>query len=271
MPACRYQFTRKRGKAMQGLQGKVAIVAGGATGIGAASAERLAAEGAKVVVGDLNREGAEATAARIRAAGGEAVAAQFDLTDEASCQRLIATAVETFGGVDLLHNNGADLSPRTVGRDNDLLGMDVEVWDRTFHTNLYGYAYTCRAILPLLLEHGGGAIVNTTSFASVAGAPERVAYACSKAGINALTRHIASRWGRENIRCNAVAPGLVLSEASLETMPEEFKTRVLVGLRSSRSGRPTDLAGMVAFLLSDDGAWINGQVIHVNGGAGFRD
>jgi NAD(P)-dependent dehydrogenase (short-subunit alcohol dehydrogenase family) len=256
---------------MQGLAGKVAIVAGGATGIGAASAERLATEGAKVVVGDLNRAGAEATVARIMSAGGEAVAVPFDLTDEASCQHLIATAVETFGGVDLLHNNGADLSARTLGRDGDLLSMDVEAWDRTFHANLYGFAYTSRAILPLLLERGGGAIVNTSSGAAIAGEPERVAYACSKAGVNALTRHIASRWGRENIRCNAVAPGAVMSETALVTMSEDFKALMFAMLHSSRLGRPADIAGMVAFLLSDDGAWINGQVMHVNGGAGFRD
>jgi len=193
---------------MQRLQGKVAIVAGGATGIGAATAFRLAAEGARVVVGDINLDGARAVADRITEASGQALAVHFNLADEASCQRLVATAVETFGGVDFLHDNGADLSSQTLGRDGDLLNMEVEVWERTFHTNLYGFAYTCRAILPHFLQRGGGAIVNTTSDGAHGGEPTRVAYACSKAGVNALTRHIAPRWGSGNIRCNAVSPAL---------------------------------------------------------------
>ncbi len=251
---------------MRGLQGKVVVVAGGATGIGAASAERLAAEGARVVVGDINLDGASATAERITAAGGEALAVSFDLSDEASCRQLIATAFETFGGVDLLHNNGADLSPQTFGHDDDLLSMDTAVWERTFHTNLYGFAYTIRAALPLMLQRGGGAIVNTSAGAL---GPKHVAYASSKAGVNALTHHIASRWGRENIRCNAVSPGAVMSEAAMAMMSDEFKARVAAGLR--RLGRPVDVAAMVAFLLSDESAWVSGQVIHVNGGPGLHD
>jgi NAD(P)-dependent dehydrogenase (short-subunit alcohol dehydrogenase family) len=255
---------------MQGLQGKVAIIAGGATGIGAASAARLASEGAKVVVGDINIESARATADRITAEGGQAIAVQFNLADEASCQRLIATAVETFGGVDFLHNNGADTSARTILQDGDLLGMDFDLWERTFHTNLYGFAYTSRAIIPHLLQRGGGAIVNTSSGATHNGDPTRVAYSCSKAAVDALTRHIASRWGKDNIRCNGVAPGAVLSEAMMANMTEDFRAHALAITRSARLGRPADLAGMVAFLFSDDGEWINGQVIQVNGGAILR-
>lgn len=256
---------------MQGLQGKVAIIAGGATGIGAATAERLVREGAQVVVGDINLDAARATADRIIKAGGQALAVHFNLADETSCQRLITTTVETFGGVDFLHNNGADTSAQTILRDDDLLSMEFELWERTFHTNLYGYAYTCRAVLPHLLQRGGGAIVNTSSGAVHVGDATRVAYSCSKAGVNALTRHVASRWGKDRIRCNAVSPGAVLSESFLANMSDEFGVQALAMTRSSRLGRPADLAGMVAFLFSEDGEWINGQVIQVNGGAVLRD
>ncbi|MGP4096859.1 SDR family NAD(P)-dependent oxidoreductase [Nonomuraea sp. KM90] len=256
---------------MRGLADKRIVVAGGATGIGAATAERLAEEGAQVLIGDVNLEGAEATAGRVKAAGGTAVAVAFDLADEGSVRALFERAVAEFGGVDGLFNVGADLSPDTLGRDGDLSEMDAAIWRRTFEVNLIGYAHTCRAAVPLLLEGGGGAIVNTSSGAAYVGEAVRPAYAASKAGINALTRHVASRWGKEGIRCNGVSPGMVLSETGLETMSEGFKAAVLGAIRSPRLGRPADLAGAVAFLLSDDAAWINGQTWSVDGGGSLRD
>ncbi|MFC5831521.1 SDR family NAD(P)-dependent oxidoreductase [Nonomuraea insulae] len=256
---------------MRGLKDKTIVVAGGATGIGAATAERLAEEGARVLVGDLNLGGAEATTARIAAAGGTAVPTAFDLADEGSVRALFERAVGEFGGVDGLFNVGADLSPGTIGRDGDLLEMDAAIWRRTFEVNLIGYAHTCRAAIPLLLEGGGGAIVNTSSLAAFVGEPLRPAYAASKAGINTLTRHVASRWGKEGIRCNGLSPGMVLSETGLATMSEEFKATVLAGIRSARLGRPSDLASAAAFLLSDDAEWINGQTWSIDGGGALRD
>ncbi|MEV0381477.1 SDR family oxidoreductase [Nonomuraea sp. NPDC050643] len=256
---------------MRGLKDKTIVVAGGATGIGAATAERLAEEGSRVLVGDLDLEGAEATAARIAAAGGTAVAAGFDLADEASVARLFERAVAAFGGVDGLFNVGADLSPGTLGRDADLLAMDAAVWRRTFEVNLIGFAHTCRAAIPLLLDSGGGAIVNTSSGAAYVGEPVRPAYAASKAGINTLTRHIASRWGKKGIRCNGLSPGMVLSETGLATMSEEFRAAGLAANRSTRLGRPSDLAAAAAFLLSGDAEWINGQTWCVDGGGLLRD
>ncbi|GAA4967349.1 NAD(P)-dependent dehydrogenase (short-subunit alcohol dehydrogenase family) [Nonomuraea thailandensis] len=256
---------------MRGLNGKRIVVAGGATGIGAATAERLAEEGCRVLVGDVNADGAEATAGRITAAGGTAVAAVFDLSDEASVEALFERAVAEFGGVDGLFNVGADLSPATIGRDGDLSEMDVEVWRRTLEVNLLGYARTCHAAIPLMLRDGGGAIVNTSSSAAFVGEPLRPAYAASKAGVNALTRHVASRWGKEGIRCNGVSPGLVLSETGLATMSEEFKAGVLAAIRTPRLGKPSDLASAAAFLLSDDAEWINGQTWSIDGGGSLHD
>ncbi|MEU4564560.1 SDR family oxidoreductase [Actinoplanes sp. NPDC023936] len=256
---------------MNGLANKSVVVCGGATGIGAATAVRLAAEGALVTIGDLNLDGARETAEKITAAGGAAVAVAFDLAGEASIEALITRAVTEYGTIHGLFNVGADLSPETVGRDADLLEMDPAIWRRTFEVDLLGYALTCRAAIPVMLRGGGGAIVNTSSLAACVGEATRPAYAAVKAGINALTRHVASRWGRDGIRCNGVAPGMVMSETALATMSEDFTAAGLAATRSNRLGRPADLAGTVAFLLSDDAEWINGQVWTVDGGATFHD
>jgi NAD(P)-dependent dehydrogenase (short-subunit alcohol dehydrogenase family) len=251
---------------MRGLRDKRIVVCGGATGIGAGTARRLASEGARVLIGDINIDAATATAEEIGAS-----ALRFDLADAESVKALFSHAVNEFGGVDGVFNVGADLSADTIGRDSDVLEFDPEVWRRTFEVNLIGYAETCRAALPLLLSQGGGAIVNTSSNAAFVGEATRPAYAASKAGINALTRHIASRWGKQGVRCNAVSPGLVLSETGMKTMSEKFISSVLATMHSPRVGKPDDLAGAVAFLLSDDAEWINGQVWSVNGGGALRD
>jgi NAD(P)-dependent dehydrogenase (short-subunit alcohol dehydrogenase family) len=253
------------------LADKVAVVAGGARGLGAATAERLAAEGARVVVGDIEADGAKATAARIEAAGGTALAVAFDIVDEASVRALIAAAVDGFGGVDLLHNVAADLSDRTLRRDTDAVDIDVAVWDRTMTVNLRGFLLTIKAAVPEMLRRGGGAIVNTSSAASFMGEAQRPAYAVAKAGVNALTRHVAGRWGKENIRCNTVAPGVILTEA-LRSGPDssELQRRILKAVRVPRLGEPDDIASMVAYLLSDEAGYINGQVLSVDGGITMR-
>ncbi|MFI9382112.1 SDR family NAD(P)-dependent oxidoreductase [Kutzneria sp. NPDC052558] len=255
---------------MRGLAGKTVVVCGGATGIGAGTAERLAAEGMRVVVGDINEPGAKATAERIAEAGGVALSAGFDLAEEESVQALVDLAVTQWGAVHGLVNVGADTSPNTIGRDLDLLEMDFDVWRRTLDVNLLGFVRSSRAVIPLFLAQGGGAIVNVSSGAAFGGEPTRPAYAASKAAINTLTRHVASRWGKAGVRCNAVSPGAVLSEAMINSMSAEFLDGMLARTRSPRLGQPADLAAAVAFLLSDDTAWVNGQVWTIDGGAALR-
>lgn len=255
---------------MRGLQGKVVVVAGGGSGIGAATSTRLAEEGATVVVGDLNAAGAESTAASIEAAGGTATAVQFDIADEDSCAQLMSRAVQAHGGIDGLFNVAGDVGERTLGRDTNVVDVPVEVWQRSLDVNLTGYFFTCRHAIPLLLERGGGAIVNTISGLVLNGDRERVSYGASKAGLLALTRHVATRWGREGIRCNLVAPGMVHTANALSRIPAEEQERIEAMLRSPRFGRPEDIAAMVAFLLSEDSEWINGQLHVVNGGTGLR-
>ncbi|WP_328339895.1 SDR family oxidoreductase [Streptomyces violaceus] len=256
---------------MRGLHGKRIVIAGGATGIGAASATRLAEEGASVVVGDINMDAAQATARRVTDAGGAALAVEFDLADERSIQALIGQAVSELGGIDGLYNVGADLSGDTMGRDTDLLGMDPAVWRRNHDVNLLGYALTCREVIPYLLAQGGGVIVNTSSGAAWGGDPSRPAYAASKAGVGALTRHVAGRWGKEGIRCNGVAPGVVMTDAFKQSDSEDVKAWALRSIRAPRLGEPEDLAAVVAFLLSDDSAYVSGQVWSVCGGWSLRE
>jgi NAD(P)-dependent dehydrogenase (short-subunit alcohol dehydrogenase family) len=256
---------------MNGITGKSLIVGGGATGIGAATAERLAAEGALVTIGDINRERAEGTAAAIRSNGGTAIAVHFDYADAASIRALVDTAAREHGGVDGLANVGADLSPDTLGRDHVLIDMDPAVWMRTFQVNLLGYALLSQAVLPHLLERAGGVIVNVSSGAAYGGDPGRPAYAASKAGVNALTRHIASNWGKQGVRCNGLAPGLVMGETQQAQNDEAMQEMAMAYVLSTRLGRPADLAATAAFLFSDDAEWINGQVWSISGGMQMRD
>ena len=252
-----------------GLAGRVAVVVGGATGIGAVTAARLGEEGCRVVVGDIAAEAAEQTAARIVAAGGTATHVPFDLSDPASVADLMHTASTTYDGIDLLFNVGADMG--VMSADTDVVDIDFDVWDRVMVVNLRGYVAALKYAIPELLSRGGGAIVNMSSAAAFQGEPARPAYATAKAGIGALTRHVASRWGKEGIRCNAVAPGFTATEA-IRSVPQwpQLQAGALKRIRGTRVGDPDDVASLVAFLLSDEGAWINGQVVNIDGGTVLR-
>ena len=255
---------------MRGLNGKVAVIAGGGSGIGATTALRLASEGSSVVVGDLNGDNALAVANEIVDNGGKAIAVAFDISTEAGVDELISNAVSTFGGIDCVHVNAADLSPDTIMRDSDVESVPLEVFDRTIAVNLRGHLLTTRRVVPELLARGGGAIVYTSSAAAFVGEDTRPSYAMSKAGLGALVRHVASKWGREGIRANAVAPGLILTEAVLANPDPQLREFAIQMGHSNRPGRPDDIAAAVAFLFSDDGGWIVGQVIGVDGGALYR-
>jgi NAD(P)-dependent dehydrogenase (short-subunit alcohol dehydrogenase family) len=253
---------------MDTLSGKVFIVAGGGSGIGEATAVRLARHGARVVIGDHRDGPAREVAARIIASGGEATPQAFDIVEEASVRALVSRAVDHYGGLDGIHVNAADLE--AVVHDSDAVDVPLEIYDRTLAVNLRGHLLCTRHAVPALLAHGGGAIVYTSSGAAFMGEASRVSYAMAKNGLHALLRHVASRWGKQGIRANAVAPGLVLTDAVRRAMSEEARAQVLAITRSPRLGEPADIAAAVAFLLSDDGAWINGQVLSVDGGVTLR-
>lgn len=252
---------------MRRLDAKVAVVAGGGSGIGAATAERLASEGCRVVVGDLAADNARAVAERIGAAGGDAIAIPYDQSDDASVQALMAGAVKHFGRLDFVHANAADMG--AILRDTDALTVPLEVYDRTVAVNQRGYLLCTRHALLHLIE-AKGAIVYTSSAAAFAGEPERVSYAMSKAAVNALMRHVASRWGKYGVRANSITPGFVCTEQIRNAVTPEFEKAMLARSRSPRLGESRDVAAMVAMLFSEDGEWINGQTISVDGGAILR-
>jgi NAD(P)-dependent dehydrogenase (short-subunit alcohol dehydrogenase family) len=255
---------------MRGLTGKVAVLAGGAGGIGTATSVRLAEEGALVMVGDLDGAAAAVVADRITAGGGRAQAVQVDVSDEASVQALMAAAVDAFGGIDALHVNAADLAPATIFGDTDALTVPLDLFDHTIAVDLRGHLLCTRHALPHLLERGGGAIVYTSSAAAFVGEPLRPSYAMAKSGVNALARHVASAWGKQGIRANCVAPGLVLHGEVAARSSEELRSSAFKRGRSNRMGTPEDIAAMVTMLLSDDASWVNGQVISVDGGSTIR-
>jgi NAD(P)-dependent dehydrogenase (short-subunit alcohol dehydrogenase family) len=256
---------------MRGLHDRVVVVAGAARGIGAATARRLGEEGAKVVVADFDLGGAQDTARSIEAAGDTAIALQYDQGDESSISKLIAATMEHFGSLHGLHANAVEGRKEITSRDVEVSDMDVTVWERSLLVNLIGYATLIREALPHMLAAGGGAIVCTSSDGSSYPMPDRPAYSVSKAGVNALVRHVAVRWGKEGIRANAVSPGTILTEVVKRNTSKELLDEWGAQCRSPRFGEPTDVAGMVAFLLSDDSEFVNGQVWGVDGGFHMRD
>jgi len=253
---------------MRGLRGKVAIVAGAAPGsIGGATAVRLAEEGMAVVAADLDESAVRAVVDEIRAWNGMAIARSFDITDEASYHELVDFTAKEFGGLDALFNVAADLSAQNIGRDSTVMSVSLEVWQHTIDVTLTGYMYGIRHALPLLIERGGGSIVNTSSSSVWIGEAEHVAYQAAKSGLTGLTRHTATVGGKHGVRCNLLAPGIVLTQTALRATTDEFRAQALASVRSPRLGVPEDIAGMVAFLFSEDGAYVNGQTILVDGGA----
>lgn len=255
----------------RGLDGKRIIVFGSATGIGAATVHRLAAEGARVCAADINLETATQVAGN---AGGETFAVHVDISDEASVAAAVAEAVDRLGGLDAAHINAADL--RVIMEDSDALTLDLAVFDRTIAVNLRGHLLCTRAVLPHLLGNAASSIVYTSSGSAMGAEPTRPSYAMSKAGLNALMRHVATRWGKEGLTANVLAPGFTVTgemKAQMELNASEaqkWADYFMARTPHTRLGEVEDHAGVVAMLLSDDGRWINGSIIDVNGGSLIR-
>lgn len=244
------------------LEGKTAIITGAGGGIGRPTALALARAGARVVVSDIDSGSAQESAALIEAAGGRAIAVAADISQEIDWTVLIAETIKAFGGLDVLVNNAAATSPK----DSDLLSMDVDVWDYTFSINARGTMLGCKHALPQLLDRGKGSIVNIASGSALTGQLGIPAYSAAKAATISLTRSVATLHGKQGIRCNAIAPGLIMHKRLAAYFPKEQIQIDAENLLTPESGAPEDVAHAVVFLASDQARFINGHVLPVDGG-----
>lgn len=248
------------------LAGKNAMVTGGGSGIGRASAHRLARDGAAVIVADINDEAAATVAEEIVAAGGTAQAVNVDITREDSIRDAIGATVSRFGRIDVLHNNAAYAPLAALEADIDILTIPTDMWDEIMQGTLRGTMLCCRYGVIEMLKTGGGSIINTSSMYGVGAFNRMPAYGISKAGINMLTEYVATAWGKQGIRCNAVAPSMVNTPLLQSFIPAElFQLNVDAALTPTLP-EPDDIAAIVAFLASDDAAFLTGQVIRADGG-----
>lgn len=247
------------------LEGKVALITGGAGGIGFATAGIMAARGAAIALADLLTDRAQAAAQALRDRGHDAIAITVDLAEEEAITRMVGDCVAHFGRLDILHNNAAALSPDMASLDSDLENIPTWVWDRTFAVNCRGSFLATRAALPHLVASRGN-IVNTVSNLALQGHVIQAAYSASKAALIQMTRSVAASHGRRGVRCNAVAPGMTMTPALKEAFPPAIRQLVEDETLRNQLGEPDDIAEVVAFLASDAARNITGQVIVADGG-----
>jgi NAD(P)-dependent dehydrogenase (short-subunit alcohol dehydrogenase family) len=242
------------------LEGKVAVVTGGCSGIGLATVRRFAQEGATVVVGDLNDEAGEALAAEV---GGAYV--HTDVASKIDVDRLFATAVERHGRLDIAFNN-AGISPPD---DDSILDTDLDAWRRVQEVNLTSVYLCCKAALPYMLEQRSGSIINTASFVAVMGAAtSQISYSASKGGVLAMTRELGVQFARDGIRVNALCPGPVNTPLLKELFAKDAEraARRLVHVPMGRFGEPEEMANAVLFLASDESSFMTASTFLVDGG-----
>ncbi len=246
------------------LQGKVALITGGASGMGRVASLLFAAEGAGVVLTDLNDELGEATASEIAEAGGQALYVHADVSREADAEAMVGAAVDRFGKLSILYNNAGVMLPA----DGSVHTTDESVWDLTLAVNVKGVAFGCKYGVPAMLASGGGSIINVASFVAWLGAAtSQTAYTASKGAVLAMTREIAVEYARKGIRCNALCPGPIETPLLMQLLSDEEKRqRRFVHIPMGRLGHAEELAKAALFLGSDDSSYMTGTSLIVDGG-----
>ena len=248
---------------MDRLKGKVAIVTGSTSGIGIGIARLFAAEGAKVVVCGRREAKGQAVVDRIVSEGGEASYHFMDITAMESVDQLFADTAEKYGKIDILVNNAANVGLKD-GRVDELT---LEMWDSILQSDLRGTFYATKCVLPYLQKNeNGGSIINIGSMASCAGDLGSTAYACAKAGVDMLTQYTALQYGKQNIRCNCVRPGLIVTPENEARVPQALKDIFTSNIMVNRYGCPEDIGHMCVYFASDESKYVTGQIINVDGG-----
>lgn len=246
------------------FQDKVAVVTGAAQGIGEAYAKALAAEGAKVVVADLNAEAGEQVAKQVEADGGTAMFVRTDVSSHESAAAMVEAVTAAYGGIDLLVNNAAIYGEMAFDL---LISVDWDYYKKFMSVNMDGALVMTRAVYPSMQQRGGGAIVNQSSTAAYLYSGF---YGLAKVGVNGLTQQLAHELGGMRIRVNAIAPGPTDTEATRVQAGDAAKDIVRTSLALKRMGRVEDMVGACLYLLSDEASWVTGQILAVDGGQTFR-
>jgi NAD(P)-dependent dehydrogenase (short-subunit alcohol dehydrogenase family) len=253
------------------LQGKVALITGAGRGQGLAAARRFAAEGARVVINDIDTQSVNAAVETVRAAGGEAVGAVGDVSKTADVRQVLAVAEGQWGGLDILYNNagiGYSATKRFGVAMSDILSCTEEDWRRILDINIGGVFLFCKYGIPLLIERGGGVIINTASIAALRGGGDAHAYTATKGAVVALTRAIAVAYGPKGVRANTICPGVIDTEMIHDTLiaREDIKTLLAKNTPLRRVGTAEDIADVAVFLASEASRFITGEEIAVDGG-----
>ena len=246
------------------LEGKVTLITGGGSGMGRVASKLFAAEGAKVVLTDVNDAAAQAVALEIAEAGGEAIHVHADVSSEDDAEAMVAAAVERFGRLDVLYNNAGVM----LDTDGSVDTTDVSVWDTTLAINVKGVAFGCKFGIPAMIANGGGSIINVASFVAWLGAAtSQTAYTASKGAVLAMTREIAVEYARRGIRCNALCPGPIDTPMLQELLSDPARRqRRMVHIPMGRLGKAEELAKAALFLASDDSSFMTGASLIVDGG-----
>ena len=248
------------------LNGRVAIVTGGGHGIGKAYATRLASEGAKVVIAEIDEKAALAVAAELSAAGYEALGLRTDVADPVSLEKMAAAVIAEFGRIDVLVNNAAIFATVPMSR-SPFDQITIEEWDRMMSVNVKGAWLASRAVIPQMRTQGYGKIINISSGTALKGSPSRIHYVTSKAAILGFTKTLANEVGKDNICVNCVAPGSTLSEENPDDDIIKMRNQATAGRALKRVQNPDDLTGAIVFFASADSDFITGQTLVVDGGS----